>query len=211
MAKRSKPPTTERLVSDLATLANNLKFAFGVSIKPTANRTLVLQARYAFALADIAEFLERSGVEGDIARKFVELADAIGALRNGVVTDPVRPAKAGGRGPDVHTIWGLRHDVCLARECFVRAGQGRDKAAEEIAKRHPVFDRLKRNARSTLKGSILSWRKRISNADVPAGDKRLAREREFLEARRNLSREEWRAVGEELLREAARITVLVTI
>jgi hypothetical protein len=154
--KRSKPPTTERLVSDLATLANNLKFAFGGLIRPTADRIVTLQSRYVVALVNVAEFLKRSGVEDAIARKFVELADAIGGLRNGVVTDPVRPAIAGGRGPDVHTTWALRADVCIALECFVRAGRGRDKAAEEIAKEYPVFERLKRNAGATLKGSILS-------------------------------------------------------
>jgi hypothetical protein len=210
MTKRFEPPTVERLISDLATLANNLKFAFPTRIKPT-DRVVTLQSGYVVALLNVAKFLERAGVESDIARKFVELADAIGGLPNGVVTDPVRPAIAGGRGPDGHVLWGLRADVCIALECFVRAGQSREKAVEEIAKKYPAFERLKRNPGATLKGSILSWRKHISKADVPAADQILAHEREFLEVRRSLSHKEMRAVGEELLRQAARITELAAI
>jgi hypothetical protein len=40
---------------------------------------------------------------------------------------------------------------------------------------------------------------------VPAGDRILAYEREFLDARRNLPPEKMRAVGEELLRQAVRL------
>jgi hypothetical protein len=205
------PPTTEQLLNDFATLTNNLRFLFGTAVKPTADRVVTLQSRYVVALANVAMFLERSGVEREIARKFVELADAIGNLRNGVVTDPVRPAIAGGRGPDGHVIWGLRADVCIGLECFVKAGQSRDQAAKEIAKEYPAFERLKRNANAKLNASILSWRKHINNADVPAGDQLLAHERQFLEVRRHLSPREIRAVGKELLRQAARLTEMSAV
>jgi hypothetical protein len=206
-----EPQATERLIRDLGILANDLRFVFRVPVKPTAPPIVTLQSQYMIALVSVAKFLRRCGVGDDIARKFVELADAIGGLRNGVVTDPVRPAIAGGRGPDLHTIWALRADVCIALECFVRAGQGRDDAAGEIAERYPVFERLKRNARSSLKSSILSWRKHINKADVPDGDQILAHEREFLEARHSLPGEEIRAVGEDLLRQAAQITAKTAV
>src|SRR6516165_8499328 len=211
MADPSKPPTTERLVSDFVTLTNNLRYLFGIAVKPTADRVVTLQSRYVVALTNVAMFLQRSGVEDDIVRKFVELADAIGNLRNGVVTDPVRPAIAGGRGPDGHTIWALRADVCIGLECFVKAGQSRDQAAKEIARKYPAFERLKRNASAKLNASILSWRKHINNADVPAGDQLLAHERQFLEVRRHLSPREIRAVGKELLRQAARLTEMSAV
>jgi hypothetical protein len=211
MADLSKPSTTERLASDFATLANNLGYAFGGTLKPTADRVMNLQSRYALALVEVAHFFERSRVGDDIARKFVELADAIGGLRKGTVAEVLRPASAGGRGPDGHVIWGLRADVCIALECFVRAGEGRDKAAGEIARLYPALDRLKRNANAKLKASILSWRKHINNADIPAGDQRLACERAFFQARAALSPREMRAVGKELLQKVARITETAAI
>jgi hypothetical protein len=205
------PTATERLVRDLETLTNNLEFAFSGSIKPTADPIRVLQIRYVVALSAIAAFLERCDVQGDITRKFVELADAILGLRHGGATNLLRRAKTGGRGPDGHIVWGLRADVCIAHECFVRAGQNRDKAASEIADKYPEFERLKRNPGATLKGSILSWRKHITKGDVPAAAERLACEREFFEARRNLAREEIRAEGEKLLRQVAPIAAQAAI
>jgi len=93
----------------------------------------------------------------------------------------------------------------------VKAGQSRDQAAKEIARKYPAFERLKRNASAKLNASILSWRKRISMADVPAGDQLLAHERQFLEARHHLSPQEIRAVGEELLRQAARLAEMSAV
>jgi len=206
MAKRSKAQTrldsSERLISDVATLANNLRFAFQGPIKPTADPVVTMQARYTFALRDIAKFLERSGVE-DIASRFVELADAINGLRKGTVAGPVRPAIAGGRGPDGHVPWGLRADVVIGLECFLKSGKKQRRAAKSIADNYPVFGRLKRNSGDNLATAIIAWRRQINERKAPASDERLACQREFFKECGDLPPDEMLALGERHLMQTA--------
>jgi len=196
-------PPPDRLARNFASLVNTLNIAFGGPTKSgVADSSMHWQDRYALALADYAKFLAACDIEDKIARRFSDLANAIFALRNGKVANLLRPA-AGGGGPDLYATWEMRNNVCIGLECLIKAEMGRGEAAEHIENNYPDFKRLKHRKSATLVSSILSWRWRINKRDVPAGDVFLAHQREFFEARRGLSPEEWRAVGEELLEETA--------
>jgi len=169
-----------------------------------------LQDRYVAALGEVAHFLTAAGEE-DLALKFIGLAGAIGQLRNGTVADVVRPTPAGGRGPDGIVPWSLRHEVVIGLKCFLisRKFKTQEKAAKYIADEYPtVFDRLKRDPSASLAKSILSWRRRINDGDVPGAEDMLAHERSFFEqyGGDNRSPAEMFALGERLLAQAAERT-----
>jgi hypothetical protein len=118
---------------------------------------------YVVTLKEFVIFLDRSGVNEDIAHKFAELGSAIHELRWGAVADFLRPAVVGGRGPDGEAVWTCRKYVVIGLECILRSQKmkNKEKAAEHIADKYPIFDRLKRNPRASLPKSILSWRRTI--------------------------------------------------
>lgn len=166
-----------------------------------------LQDRYVAALGEVAHFLTAAGEE-DLALKFIGLAGAIGQLRNGTVADVLRPTPAGGRGPDGIMAWSLREEVDKGLECFLRSGKMKTiKAAEYIANNYPdVFDRLKRNTKASLAKSILSWRRRIKDGDVPEAEDVLAHRLRFFEQYGDLPPAKMFALGKRLLAEAAERT-----
>src|SRR6266446_10526014 len=126
----------------LESLRRKLRKAFR---KDGNDETITLQDRYVDALDHVAEFLGRAGIDEDIAGKFEELAHAIWALRYGTVAKSVRPAKVGGQGPDGVKVWLLRADVAIGMECILKSQKKKKRdAAEYIAKKYPIFDRLKR-------------------------------------------------------------------
>jgi hypothetical protein len=173
---------------------------------------IALQSQYVVALGHFAKFLAAESRK-DEALKIVGLAGAIGQLRNGTVADVLRPAPfGGGRGPDGIVPWSLRHEVVIGLKCFLisRKFKTQEKAAKYIADKYPtVFDRLKRDPSASLATSILSWRRRIDDGDVPEeAEDLLAHERRFFAQHggENRSPAEMFALGEELLAEAAERT-----
>jgi hypothetical protein len=168
---------------------------------------ITLQSQYVVALGAVAKFLAAEG-EKDLALKIIGLADAIGQLRNGTVADVVRPTLAGGRGPDGIVVWSLRAEVDKGLECILGKMKTREKAAKYIADKYPDFNRLKRNPEASLAKSILSWRRRINDGDVPEAEDILAHRRIFFEqyGGDNHSPAEMFALGERLLAQAAERT-----
>ena len=108
------------------------------------------------ALTAVANFLEKSDVKNEIAHKFAELASFIqeGSLPF------LRPPTAGGRTYDSQAFWVPRAYAVVGLECILRSGKMnlRD-AAKYIAKKYPVFNRLKRDPSDSLPTSIISWRR----------------------------------------------------
>jgi hypothetical protein len=212
MAKKegaSKPDPTQ-VVADLAVLIHNLRVVFRAPTKP--NRDNPIQARYVVALGDVAKFLERQKAGDDIVRRFIELADAISGLSKGTVADLLRPAPAGGRGPDGLVVWSYRAEVVKALECILRSGKINTTraAAEHIASKYPVFDRLKRNPGDSLEKSILSWRRYINEGNVPESEDVQAHQHKFFE-QHNHPPTEMFALGELLLAEAAEIVTTAAL
>jgi hypothetical protein len=78
-------------------LIYNLRLSFQSPAKAGRDSTELLQARYVRALCDVAGFL--ASADEDIARRFTELADAIGQLCNGTVAEVLRPATPQSRPP----------------------------------------------------------------------------------------------------------------
>jgi hypothetical protein len=203
----SKPNPSAGMVNR-EVLIHNLRLSFRSPAKAGRDSIGLLQARYVRALYDVAGFLTSIGAGDDIARKFIELADAIGQLRNGTVADIVRPATVGGRGPDGLIVWSLRAEVAIGLECLVRSRKmKKGKAAEYIAENWPEFDRLKRNTGASLKGSILSWRRNIDQRNAPEANDLLAHERKFFEQH---GAAEMFALGEQVLANAAAETSRAT-
>jgi hypothetical protein len=181
---------------------------------------ITLQARYVAVLAEVAKFLKAAGAQlkaaghEDISLKILVLADAIEQLRNGTVADVLQHTPVGGRGPDGIVLWGLRHEVVIGLECLLRSRKFKthEKTAKYIADEYPVFDRLKRDPSDSLTTSILSWRRRINDGDVPEAEDVLAHQRRFFEqyGGDDRSPNEMFAVGEQLLAQAAeRVTKAV--
>jgi hypothetical protein len=89
-------PNPAAVMANREALLRNLEIVFGSPNKAGGPDDIAtLQARYVVALGHVAGFLNASRAEG-LALKFLELADAIGQLKNGTVADVVRPAAAGG-------------------------------------------------------------------------------------------------------------------
>jgi hypothetical protein len=208
MAKKdgASEPDPTQVAADLAVLIHNLRNVFCTPTKP--NHDDPIQARYAVALGQVAEYLGRHEAGDDIARRFIELAGAMSGLCNGTVADVLRPATVGGRGPDGLVIWSYRAGVVKGLECILRSRKITTKkaAAEHIASKYTVFDRLKRNPGASLEKSILSWQRYINEGKVPASEDVQAHQHKFFE-QHNYPPTEMFALGERVLAEAAEIVM----
>src|SRR5262249_18493354 len=115
-----------------------------------------MQVRYTVALTAVANFLWRAGIDEEIAHKFIELASAI----NEGSIPFLRPPKASGRTYDSQALWAHRACVVIGLECILRSRKKKlQEAASYIARKYPIFDRLKRNPSASLPKSIISWRR----------------------------------------------------
>jgi hypothetical protein len=190
-------------VSDesLEGLIHNLRVVLATPVK--ADDAITLQARYVIALGYVAEFLRASNASEEVVFKFLGLADAIGQLKNGTVAEVVRPAEAGGRGPDGIVAWSLRAEVVIGLECLLKSRKlrGKAEAARHIAAKYPIFNRLKRDPDDKLVTSMLSWRRRIRDGVVPASEEIAAHEKKFFEEHNDAP--DMFGLGERLLAEAA--------
>jgi hypothetical protein len=110
-------PDPAAVMAALETLTNKLCDSFGAK----GDRTHNMQDRYEKALTAVAFFLDRSGIDEDIANRFIELASAIRNLRRGTVVDFLSPAVVSGRSPDPQEVWILRLEVILGLECILRS------------------------------------------------------------------------------------------
>jgi hypothetical protein len=218
-AKPDQPDPISVMVAGLIHNLGRLLLSLNKSPNEDGSEDIItLQARHVAAQVEVAKFLAAAGkllgVAGtseDISSKFLGLADAIGNLRNGTVADVVRPTLPGGQ-PDGLVVWSLRNAVVKGLECFVKSGtkfKTRKEAAEYIANKYPVFERLKHSPRDFLPASISSsWRRHINDGDVPEAESFLADQRRFFEQHLgdNRSPAEKFATGEQLLAEAAELT-----
>ena len=191
-----------KAVANREALIHNLNVTLATPLK--VDDTITLQARYVVALGHVAEFLRASGASEEIVLKFIGLAGAIDQLRKGSVADVVRPTPAGGRGPDGIVAWSLRHEVVIGLECILRSQKLDGTAgAKHIARKYPIFNRLKRNPDDKLATAILSWRRRIHDGEVPASEEIAAHEKKFFEEHNAPDMFE---LGERLLAEASERT-----
>jgi hypothetical protein len=152
-------PDPAAVIANLEVLTSRLRAFF-----ETEADYAVMQDRYVGALQEIANFLQQSGVDEDIAHKFTELASAIFGLRSGAVANFLRPAAVGGRGPDWPVVWELRKCVVIGLECILRSKKmKKQEAVDYITRKFPIFNRLKRNSDASLPTSIVSWHRIIMN------------------------------------------------
>ena len=139
-------------IANLIVLESKLLRAF----KTESNDPDAMRLRYSVALKDVANCLWRTGIEEEIAHKFIELASAV---KEGRIPF-LRRQKASGRTYDSEVIWNYRCYVVIGLGCIVRSGKMKlQEAARYIAKEYPVFNRLKRNPSRSLATSIISWRR----------------------------------------------------
>jgi hypothetical protein len=210
---KSDQQSDAAVMDDLAATTQTLRTVFFSPTKSKApddaDRIITLQSRHVVALGAIAEFLRRSGGGEDIARRFLELADAISGLRKGIVADLVRPAIPFSRPPDGVVDWAYRHEVVIGLECIVRSGRKKTlkEAAKYISKKYPAFERLKRNDKDNLASAILSWRANIRALKAPNSTEAMAHERNFFESLGNISANEMYARGEQCLTSIAKVLV----
>jgi hypothetical protein len=148
-------PDPALVFANLAELEKKLFLAF----KAESNDPQAMQLRYTAALTGVANFLDRSGIDTNIANKFVELAAWID--EGNVPFLP--PKKASGHPYDSQATWMNRALVVVGLELIARSGKMKKKdAAQYIAKKYPVFDRLKRRRSHSLAGAILSWQRHFA-------------------------------------------------
>jgi hypothetical protein len=179
--KPDQMPNPAAVMRNREALLQNLGNIFPIS-EADQNKVIKLQSWYMLALDQVTNFLKASGASGDIVEGFIYLTGAIRELRNGTVADVVQPTPAGRHGPDGVVVWCLRADVAIGLECILRSGKKKtkEKAAKYIAGKYPVFNRLKRKPGASLTTSMLSWRRRINDRDVPEADDVLSHQRSFL-------------------------------
>jgi hypothetical protein len=138
-------------MAELRVLESKLSNAF----EAEADYANAMQVRYTVALTAVANFLMSAGIEEKIAHKFIELASAI---KGGNI--PFLPPKTSGPTYDSEVIWNYRCYVVIGLECILRSREMKlQEAARYIAKKYPVFNRLKRNPSYSLATSIISWRR----------------------------------------------------
>jgi hypothetical protein len=132
------------------------------------------------------------------------------------ITDPLLKAVGTNKGDPAY-IWLARMETVLALERFIRSGTSREQAARQVARRYPELARLKRGENRDLASSILSWQVRFMNGDrrnrptVPNARVRALFKAEHLamEPKDDLTPEEHRRRGEEMLARAARYATRV--
>jgi hypothetical protein len=145
-------PDSAIVLANLAELEKKLFLAF----KAESNDPQAMQLRYTAALIAVANFLDRSGIDTNIANKFVELAAWID--EGNVPFLP--PKKASGHPYDSQATWMNRALVVVGLELIVNSGKMKPQAAARyIAKKYPLFHRLKRRSSDSLEGAILNWRR----------------------------------------------------
>jgi len=111
---------------------------------------------YVVALTAVANFLEKSDVKNAIPHKFIELASFIHEGSLPFLTPP----KASGRTYDSQAFWVPRAYAVVGLECILRSEKmDMEDGAKYIAKKYPVFNRLKRDPSRSLAKSIISWRR----------------------------------------------------
>ena len=145
-------PDPAAVMAELRVLERKLSNAF----EAEADYANAMQVRYTVALTAVANFLWRAGIDEEIAHKFIELASAI----NEGSIPFLRPPKASGRTYDSQALWAHRACVVIGLECILRSRKKKlQEAASYIARKYPIFDRLKRNPSASLPKSIISWRR----------------------------------------------------
>ena len=139
-------------IANLIVLETKLLRAF----KTESSNPDAMQLRYSVALRATANCLMRVGIEEEIAHKFIELASAI---KEGSIPF-LRSPKASGRTYDSQALWAHRACVVIGLERILRSRKMKlQEAASYIARKYPIFDRLKCNPSASLPKSIISWRR----------------------------------------------------
>jgi len=180
-------------IANLIVLESKLLRAF----KTESNDPDAMQLRYSVALTAVANSLWRAGIEEEIAHKFIELASAI---KEGSIPF-LRPPKASGRTYDSQALWAHRACVVIGLECILRSEKMKlQEAASYIARKYPIFDRLKRNPSASLQESIISWRRYFN--DGRGYEYFRAKMAEHYQSRDPTKMFEY---GEEVLKETAKI------
>jgi hypothetical protein len=141
-------------------------------IEPSDGSVILLQSKYALALAEIARFMtdERSQSHmGELAAAMHDLAEGI---QPKILRAKPRTKSKGGRSIDQSDVWSARVTAVLGLECLIAADEHKKKAderaADRAAKDFPELERLRREKRADLdKGdlcsSMLSWRKHLKD------------------------------------------------
>jgi len=146
-------PDPAAVMADLRVLERKLSNAF----KTESNDPDAMQLRFSVALTAVANFLTGgAGIDEEIAHKFIELASAI---KEGSIPF-LRSPKASGRTYDSQALWAHRACVVIGLERILRSRKMKlQEAASYIARKYPIFDRLKCNPSASLPKSIISWRR----------------------------------------------------
>jgi hypothetical protein len=146
-------PDPAAVIADLKVLESKLSNAF----EAKADYPNAMQDRYTVALTAVANFLTgAAGIDEEIAHKFIELASA---MREGNLPF-LHPPETGGRTYDSQAKWNYRSYVVIGLECILKSKKMKlQEAARYIAKKYPIFNRLKRNPSDCLEKSIIAWRR----------------------------------------------------
>ena len=160
--KLASPPD---LLTATADLCARLQ-AISTAPRPSAIAAeLAERWRYIQMLRELSAFLKRVWLDrGRIqaGKQIYELCAALDQLEKGVAHPVFQPAATGKGGvkPDRFDIWDGRKWVCLAVECYIKAGETKSDAVAIMARKNrdlKVLMRAGGKERHGLPGAILSW------------------------------------------------------
>lgn len=155
--------TTEWLVARLAE-------AFQTANGQSPSEPLDLQRSYSLACVVLAQFLYSSG-QVDSGRRFMELSEALGDLRDGIASPLLAAVAKRGRPPDTSTIWRLRCKICCYIEYLSPTEIPSEQTITNLVKKHRKVLVSRREV--DLASAISSWQK--SFAMTRSGTPRLSR------------------------------------
>ena len=116
------------------------------------------RSRYIWLLSQMADFIKAIGGTVEQRRYFLDLAEALSDLDDGVVSPTLKPTDFGsGRRGDTSRMWEARARVAVGIEALIRAGMSRHKAATASLKEFPEIKRLMNKRSADPVEAVLSW------------------------------------------------------
>jgi hypothetical protein len=221
MPKKSDANAQKIFVADmvfrfdhLLGLGNDLREAFR---RPDANNessAVGERLRCQIALVKIAVFVKDSGIGSDVANHLGHLASYLADLDKGIQHPVLTAVSRTGRTTDRLDVWMIRTTAVSGLECMISAGNSIEAAARSVSTKFPGLKKLCRPGDQVgLKGSLISWRKKLLAGTVSeeiAQDAFTSNHPLILELLESLNSEQRKAYGQELLTRAVMRANLLT-
>jgi hypothetical protein len=159
---RLQPADMTFNIDQLAILRRGLREAFRLPSVDEIAPPIEERMRFVIALMKLAKFLQATGIGDDVAQKFADMAGYLSGLESGIQHPVLTATAKAGRALDRLDVWMVRVTAVNGLECLIRGGLSVEAAARSAATKYTSLKLLLRPGdKIELKGSLISWRKKL--------------------------------------------------